>query len=96
MKNFVSSFLVLIFSNYIVRSDDPLEKKITDKFFINSDNIFLIFSPELHSQFIVTPDSTEDKSDERVTEGSLENLQDRPIKEEKVIKVDFSRKKKSH
>lgn len=67
-----------------------------EKCFIPSENILVIFSPELRSQFIVTPDSTEDKSDERVTEGSLENLQDRPIKEEKVIKVDFSRKKKSH
>lgn len=67
-----------------------------EKCFIPSKDILLIFSPELHAQFIVSPETVEDKPEDKESiEGSIESTKGEFIKDEKVVRVDFSRKKKS-
>lgn len=60
-----------------------------ERCFIPAEDIVFIFSPELRSQFIVSPDVIEDQS-----EGSSEETKAYTVKEEKVVRVDFSKKKR--
>lgn len=65
-----------------------------ERCFIPSDDIIFVFSPELRSQFIVSPETTEEKKIEEVSKSTSEDKKGESIKEEKVVKVDFSRKKR--
>ncbi len=64
-----------------------------ERCFIPSEDIILIFSPELRSQFIISPETVKDKSEDKKSESTLERP-DEGIMDEKVVRVDFSRKKK--
>lgn len=64
-----------------------------ERCFIPSEDIILIFSPELRSQFIISPETVKDKSEDKKSESTLE-MPDEEIMDEKVVRVDFSRKKK--
>lgn len=64
-----------------------------ERCFIPSEDIILIFSPELRSQFIISPETVKDKSEDKKSESTLEKP-DEGIMDEKVVRVDFSRKKK--
>ncbi len=64
-----------------------------ERCFIPSEDIILIFSPELRSQFIISPETVKDKSEDKKSESTLERP-DEEIMDEKVVRVDFSRKKK--
>lgn len=65
-----------------------------ERCFIPSDDIIFVFSPELRSQFIVSPESPEEGKIEEGSKSASEDKVSEPIKEEKVVKVDFSRKKR--
>lgn len=68
-----------------------------ERCFIPSDDIVFIFSPELRSQFIVSPETTEEGKIESSEDKGVEPIHRKPVeplKEEKVVKVDFSKKKK--
>jgi hypothetical protein len=57
------------------------------KCFIPSDDITAIYSPELNAQFIAAPQASDGEPEKHKTEGNHEK------KGEKVVRVDFSRKK---
>ncbi|MFN3395167.1 MAG: hypothetical protein ACK4Z9_00025 [Thermodesulfovibrionales bacterium] len=65
-----------------------------ERCFIPSDDIIFVFSPELRSQFIVSPETTEEGKIEEGSKSASEDKGGESIKEEKVVKVDFSRKKR--
>lgn len=68
-----------------------------ERCFIPTDDIVFIFSPELRSQFIVSPEKTEEGKIETSGDKGVEPIHREPvepIKEEKVVKVDFSKKKR--
>lgn len=68
-----------------------------ERCFIPSDDIIFIFSPELRSQFIVSPETTEEGKIETSEDKGAEPIHREPveeIREDKIVKVDFSKKKK--
>lgn len=68
-----------------------------ERCFIPSDDIIFIFSPELRSQFIVSPETTEEGKIETLKDKGAEPIHREPveeIREDKIVKVDFSKKKK--
>lgn len=62
-----------------------------ERCFIPSEDIILIFSPELRSQFIISPETVKDKSEDKKRQPSEK---DNKVENEKVVRVDFSRKKR--
>lgn len=60
-----------------------------ERCFIPVEDIIFIFSPELRAQFIVSPETAEeDKSEDTTGKAKIET------KKEKVVRIDFSRKKR--
>lgn len=66
-----------------------------EKCFIPSEDIIFIFSPELRSQFVVSPEMPEEGKSGEGSKKVSEDKKAESVKEEKVVKVDFSRKKKT-
>ncbi len=64
-----------------------------EKCFISADDIILIFSPELRSQFIVSPDMVKESTREESDLDSSREIKEE-TKEDKVVRVDFSQRKK--
>jgi|YNPNPStandDraft_1061719.scaffolds.fasta_scaffold129332_2 hypothetical protein len=60
-----------------------------ERCFIPSEDIIFIFSPELRSQFVVSPETEEKESDR---EDSIKKRDEKV--EDKVVRVDFSKKKR--
>ncbi len=58
-----------------------------EKCFIPSENIISVFSPELNAQFTVSPTAREEAQDNEVKK------EGHSLSREKVVKIDFSRKK---
>lgn len=65
-----------------------------EKCFIPSDDIVFIFSPELHSQFSVSPEPAEKVKGEEEKRIASEDNKAKPVKEDRIVKVDFTKKRR--
>lgn len=88
--------LILVFNQRMRFSwdDDGISATLVfgttpERCFIPSEDIIFIFSPELRSQFVVSPETGEK---ERDREDSIKKRDEKV--EDKVVRVDFSKKKR--
>jgi len=88
--------LILVFNQRMRFSwdDDGISATLVfgttpERCFIPSEDIIFIFSPELRSQFVVSPETEEKESDR---EDSIKKRDEKV--EDKVVRVDFSKKKR--